>query len=217
MADLAQRLTAAIHESGKTQTQIAKEAHTRKETVSRLANGQERNPSRELLTNLARATGTTVGFLLGETIDVSHNDLKELERTLDWLEGKRPKIDARAEPNAEVMSSPARLRADKVAEGKRSRFDEEAHHVLRARGDSMINAGIIDGDTLYASTPPRSVPVGRVIAVRLNDAVYVKRLVTEHGQRFLISENPRYTPIEIESDDRFEVIGVVVGRAGNVT
>jgi len=81
----------------------------------------------------------------------------------------------------------------------------------------MINAGIIDGDTLYASAPPRSMPVGRVIAVGLNDAVYVKRLVTEHGQRFLISENPRYLPIEIESDDRFEMIDVVIGRTGSVT
>ena len=64
-----------------------------------------------------------------------------------------------------MLSSPARIHADKVAEGRRSRFDEE----------------------------------------------------TEHGQRFLISENPRYLPIEIESGDRFEMIGVVVGRTGSVT
>jgi SOS-response transcriptional repressor LexA len=219
-ADLAERLTLAIEACGKTRTQVAKEAGTSKATVTRLANGSETNPSKDLLVRLARVTGTTVGYLLGETTELPPDDVNELRRFQNWIAGKLPKIDARAEPNAVIIARKASQAAtDRVAEGRQTTpfIPRDAEQTLRARGDSMINAGIIHDDLLYAAGAPKSPPIGRVIACRLGEEIYVKRLAVEHGRLILLSENSRYMPIEVEDDDSFEIIGVILRRTGNVT
>src|SRR6185369_4648643 len=129
VADLARRFTAAIHASGKTQTQIAKEAHTTKETVSRLANGQERNPSSKLLKNLAKATGTTVGRALraerrGAVFPGSHPRRQGGGRQafpLRRRDGTRATISDQRKPALSADRNPERrpLRADR--RGRRPR------------------------------------------------------------------------------------------------
>jgi SOS-response transcriptional repressor LexA len=89
-------------------------------------------------------------------------------------------------------------------------------HVLRALGDSLIEAGIANGDTLYA-TAASEPTIGKVIACRGHGDTFVKRVVSEHDRLFLRSENPRYLSIEFDPKSAdFEMIGVVIGRLGAV-
>lgn len=201
--DLGVRLTAAIKASGKSRAEIIAEAGTDKSTLSRIENGHAANVPLRLLARLADATGTTVGHLHGDQMVLSPDDREELLGFRNWIDGKLPKIDARGEPNAILIASAvgapvrSRKRVDMIADrpvvslGVPSAFKRsDVQHVLRARGESMIGAGIMNEDTLYAEAAPEEPPVGKVIACRLGGAIYVKRVVTEHGHLLLRSENP---------------------------
>ncbi len=79
---------------------------------------------------------------------------------------------------------------------------------VRAKGDSMIGAGIHDGDLLVVdrSAEPKD---GRVVIAVINGELTVKRLVREKGIARLEPENPAYKPISFGEDDDVRLWGVV--------
>lgn len=79
---------------------------------------------------------------------------------------------------------------------------------VRASGDSMINAGIYDGDLLIVD---RSIKAehGKVVIASLNGDLTVKRLTQKNGGFFLTPENPRYRTIELGDDIGTVIWGVV--------
>lgn len=79
---------------------------------------------------------------------------------------------------------------------------------VRVAGDSMIDAGIHDGDLLIVdrSLEPAD---GKVVIAVINGELLVKR-VRKVGQRlFLLPENQAYQPIEVREEMDFELWGVV--------
>jgi repressor LexA len=81
---------------------------------------------------------------------------------------------------------------------------------LRIRGDSMINAGINDGDLVIVS-PNEQSKNGDIIVAMLNDEATVKRFELKDKKIKLIAENNSYLPIEIKSEDDFKIVGKVKG------
>ena len=81
---------------------------------------------------------------------------------------------------------------------------------LRIRGDSMINAGINDGDLVIVS-PNEEARNGDIIVAMLNDEATVKRFELIDKKIKLIAENSAYSPIEIKSEDNFNLVGKVKG------
>ena len=83
-----------------------------------------------------------------------------------------------------------------------------ATFLVRALGDSMINAGIFSGDILIVdkSITPSSKNI--VVAI-LNGEFTVKRFIQENNKIILRPENPRYKDLEINSEDDFKIWGVV--------
>jgi DNA polymerase V len=84
-------------------------------------------------------------------------------------------------------------------------------------GDSMMDAGIYDGDIAVID---RSVEAsnGDVIVAYVNDEFTIKFLDTTHqedGYIELKPANARYKPIRIDAMDEFEVWGVVVWTIKN--
>lgn len=76
---------------------------------------------------------------------------------------------------------------------------------LRVRGDSMIGAGILDGDKVVVRPQP-SADNGQIVVARIEDEATVKRLQRRGDGIWLMPENPAYTPI----DGRYaQIIGVV--------
>ena len=80
---------------------------------------------------------------------------------------------------------------------------------VKVKGDSMIGAGINSGDILIVdrSLEPKDKKI--VVAV-VNGDFTVKRISKRGDKLSLISENPKYDPIEIKDGMDFEVWGVVV-------
>lgn len=78
---------------------------------------------------------------------------------------------------------------------------------LKVRGDSMIDAGILDGDTVIVREQPAAEDGEIVAALVGEEEATVKRLSRKGGKVRLLAENPAYGPIEAEE---VRVLGKVV-------
>lgn len=77
---------------------------------------------------------------------------------------------------------------------------------LRVRGESMIEAGIFDGDIIFAEQTPYA-RNGEIVVALIGDEATVKTFYKENGHFRLQPENETYTPIIV---DEVAVLGKVV-------
>lgn len=84
-----------------------------------------------------------------------------------------------------------------------------AHFALRVHGDSMMNAGILDGDCVVVRQQSTAED-GDIVVATLDGETTLKRLRIRGRRVSLAAENPRYRPIEVQSESAV-VQGVVVG------
>ncbi|WP_432199274.1 transcriptional repressor LexA [Anoxybacillus gonensis] len=75
---------------------------------------------------------------------------------------------------------------------------------LRAKGDSMINARIMDGDLLLIRRQD-DVENGEIAAVLIDGEAVLKRVYKTNGTIILQSENPKYQPIVLQKDNMKDV------------
>lgn len=76
---------------------------------------------------------------------------------------------------------------------------------LRVRGQSMMGAGILDGDKVVVR-PQQTAEEGQIVVARIEDEATVKRLHRENGHIWLMPENDAFDPID---GSEAELIGVV--------
>jgi DNA polymerase V len=88
--------------------------------------------------------------------------------------------------------------------------NKPATFMFTVAGDSMLGAGILDGDKVVVD---RSVnPVhGRIVIAVINAEYTLKRLYSRDGVIELRSENEAYPPIKLTEGDELQIWGVVVG------
>ena len=90
-------------------------------------------------------------------------------------------------------------------------FSPRADYLLRVRGMSMKDIGILDGD-LLAVHRTSEVRNGQVVVARLDDEVTVKRFHKQGRKVSLIAENPDFAPIEVDLREQELIIeGLSVG------
>jgi repressor LexA len=85
--------------------------------------------------------------------------------------------------------------------------------LLKVRGDSMINAGIFEGD-LVIVRPVQEAKNNDIVAALLHDEATVKRLVYVKNRAYLKAENPKYK--NIYPKEEWSVQGKVVGVIRNL-
>ena len=88
----------------------------------------------------------------------------------------------------------------------------KADYLLRAKGDSMIGAGIHDNDIIFIRSQP-TVENGQMAAVAIGDSVTLKRVYyyPESQKLVLQAENPKYEPMVYVGKELEEVR--ILGRA----
>ena len=96
-----------------------------------------------------------------------------------------------------------------------SMFQRRPDYLLKVRGMSMRDAGILDGDML-AVQKAKDARNGQIVVARLGDEVTVKRLRRTKTTIELIPENPDFKTIVIPFGDvDFELEGIAVGLVRN--
>jgi len=91
-----------------------------------------------------------------------------------------------------------------------SLFQQKPDYLLRVRGMSMRDAGIMDGD-LLAIKQGKEAKNGQIVVARLGDEVTVKRFHRHLNQIELRAENPDFQPIFVQPGEPFELEGLAVG------
>ncbi len=90
-------------------------------------------------------------------------------------------------------------------------FQPQADYLLRVRGLSMIDAGILDGDLLAVHRTTEA-SNGQIVVARLGDEVTVKRFKRRGTMVELIAENRDFAPILINTrKEPLAIEGVAVG------
>jgi len=95
-----------------------------------------------------------------------------------------------------------------------SLFQRKPDYLLRVRGMSMRDAGIMDGD-LLAVKSTKEVRNGQIVVARLGDEVTVKRLRKTATGIELLPENPDYQTIVVNPEEPFDIEGLAVGLIRN--
>jgi len=95
-----------------------------------------------------------------------------------------------------------------------SLFQRKPDYLLKVRGMSMRDAGIMDGD-LLAVQATREAKNGQIVVARLGDDVTVKRFRRNKHLIELHAENADYATIIVEPGEPFEIEGLAVGLIRN--
>lgn len=88
--------------------------------------------------------------------------------------------------------------------------DPQGLFALRVRGDSMIDAGILEGDHVIVRQQPRA-NAGEIVVALLGDEATVKYYQPRRGTVELVAANIRYQPIVVGPETDFRILGVVKG------
>jgi repressor LexA len=169
-----------------------------------------------------REIGEAVGLSSSSTV---HNHLNQLERRglirrdpsksrtvqlVEVLQNEERQRDSVAVPVIGHVAAGAPILAEQNIEDHvvlSPQFAREGWFALRVRGDSMLNAGILDGDLVLVK-PQQDAPDGSIVVALVGDEATVKRLDRSTGRVRLLAENPAYDPIE---PSEATMVGLVQG------
>lgn len=88
--------------------------------------------------------------------------------------------------------------------------DVKGLFALRVRGDSMIDAGILEGDYVIVQQQERA-NTGEIVVALLGDEATVKYYHPRRGSIELVAANEKYEPIVVTAETSFSIIGIVRG------
>lgn len=173
------------------------------------------NAAEEHLQALARkgvielVSGTSRGIRLRSEDLRSINAARQL--TLPGLAQLALPLIGRVAAGSPIL---AQEHVDQTYHVESSLFARQPDYLLRVRGMSMRDAGIMDGD-LLAVQSTRDARNGQIVVARLGDDVTVKRFIRHPDHIELIAENPDYRNIVVSDGEPFEIEGLAVGLIRN--
>ena len=191
---------------------------TRAEIASELG-FKSANAAEEHLQALARkgvielVSGTSRGIRLrSETLRSLHvSRVKQLSLPLPNLAQLALPLIGRVAAGHPIL---AQEHIDQTYHVESSLFQRKPDYLLKVRGMSMRDVGIMDGD-LLAVQQTREARNGQIVVARLGDEVTVKRYRRDRDSIELLPENPQFDPIIVGPDDPFEIEGLAVGLIRN--
>ena len=191
---------------------------TRAEIASELG-FKSANAAEEHLQALARkgvielVSGTSRGIRLKSDAMRSINDsrFKQFSSPLENLAQLVLPLIGRVAAGAPIL---AQEHVDQTYHVESSLFQRRPDYLLKVRGMSMRDAGIMDGD-LLAIQATKEAKNGQIVVARLGDEVTVKRFRRNREHIELHPENPDFKIIVVEPGEPFEIEGLAVGLIRN--
>lgn len=196
---IANKLHTLRKQRGLTLDELAERVGTSKQTIHRYENGTIANIPKSKVESLARALGVTPSELMGWT---------------EYGEGEFMPLTAKRLPILGEIACGKPIYATEEHECYVTAGDGlDADFCLRAHGDSMVGARIMDGDIVYIRSQSQ-VDNGEIAAVIIEDEATLKRVYfyPEEGKLVLSPENPRYAPLVYLRDElnAIKIIGKAV-------
>ncbi len=157
-----------------------------------------------------REIGAAVGLRSTASVSYHLNQLQEKGYLQSpGSKGRKRAIVASVRPGqipvVGVVTAGIPILAVENQEGTMAWDGEPDCFALRVRGESMIGAGILDGDKVIVR-PQQTADDGQIVVARIGDEATVKRLSLKDGQVWLLPENPAFDPID---GSEAELIGLV--------
>ena len=198
---------------GLTQEELAQRLGLQKSAIAKYENGRVKNIKRSIIVHMAQILECSPTYLLGFDDDTS----KEASHIIEVP--SYPNISPVAKRSIPVLG--------KIACGEPILMDEQVElyvdaagkfqcdYILWAKGDSMIGAGIHNGDAVFIRKQP-TVENGEIAAVAIGDEATLKRFYfyPEKSMMILRAENPAFQDI-IKTDEELADV-IVLGRAMSV-
>ena len=187
-----------------TQKQLADALGLAFSTISMYERG-EREPDFETMEAIADYFNVTMDYLHGKTNNISFENIIPLPNMnkiplLGTIACGEPIL---AEENIESeINIPEDIRAD---------------FALRCKGDSMVDARIMDGDIVYIRQQP-TVNNGEIAAVLIGDEATLKRVYLSANTVTLMPCNPKYQPFVYTNEqlNEIRILGKAIGFTSTV-
>ena len=190
VATFARRLREGLDVRGMTQAELAKRSGISKSSISRYIKGDWEG-KQSAVYELAKALGVTEAWLMGYDVPMESDTAPAVPPGFEPLPKmvKKPLVGSiacgepiTAEENIEdYVDVPENVHCD---------------FCLRCKGDSMIDAGIHDGDVVYIHIQPQ-VENGQIAAVRIDGEATLKRVFWDESSQTLtlLAENRNFAPL----------------------
>ena len=175
-----------------TQTELAEKLGTTKQNIYKYENGIITNIPSDKIELMAKCFEVSPGYIMGWE---DENELDDLSILMEKYDNIRP-IKLKRFPLLGEIACGQPIFADEDRESFiMADMDIRADFCLRAKGDSMINARIYDGDVVFIKEMPM-VDNGDIAAVIIDDEATLKKVYyyPDKGKLVLCPENPDYEP-----------------------
>lgn len=185
---------------------VAKRVGVSPATISRWESGDIANMRRDRIAALAKALQISPAVIMGWDVDTpippgTHRPQFKKVPMLGYAAAGQPLED---------------LNQDAPYYDVDNKYDVD--FCITVRGDSMINAGINDGDIVFIKSMPE-VPNGKIACVEIdNEKVCLKRFYKSADGVMLISENPKYSPMQLNrfNCQSVKILGLAILRQSEI-
>jgi len=169
-----------------------------------------REPTSEVLIQIADFYGTTIDYLVGRSFDDSASDV--------MIPNVIPMPETRKIPLVGAIACGGPILANEnIEEYINIPKDLAGDFALICKGDSMINARIFDGDIVYIRQQD-TVENGEIAAVLIDSEATLKRVKIYKDHIILEPENPMYKPLTYwnEEMNTVRILGKAVAFTSTV-
>lgn len=178
-----------------TQEELAKMLGLQASAVAKYESGRVSNIKRSTIEKMAKIFDCSPAYLLGLAPDAAHMEVSAIPSSLQDYPGIRPITTHRVPLLGSIACGEPIFANEEHESYIEAGTDIRADFALKASGDSMTGARILDGDVVFIRRQ-NMVDNGDIAAVAIGDEVTLKRVYyyPDEGRLMLISENPKYSP-----------------------
>lgn len=192
------------------QNDVAKKIGVSKQTLFKYENGIVQNIPTKYIERLANLFDVSPGYIMGWQDDLDYSKIPGIKIIKKFV-------------NVPILGEIACGQPMFCEENFEGIFQidedlDKPDFCLIARGDSMIDAGIHDGDIVFMRKTP-VVENGKIAAVYYDEDVTLKRYYSKGNQVILQPENKFYSPIMIDlyEDIPLKILGELIGVYSKVS
>lgn len=207
------RLKTGLSVRGITQSELSKQSGVSKSSISRYLSGAW-EAKQDAVYLLSHALNVNEAWLMGYDVPMDRESpADEKNKTVRMPSNIIPVPTAtKTIPLLGTIACGVPILADENLDGEVYLPDFiHADFALRCKGDSMVEARILDGDIVYIRKQP-DVENGEIAAVLVGDEATLKRVYKYPGQVVLQPANPKYAPLIYtgESINDMHILGKAV-------